>query len=61
MNANRETASGLDFQADYSHELFDGTMAWHILGNYTDEKTRTSLGRRWMARARSAATARSIR
>lgn len=44
VNANRETASGLDFQADYHHELFDGTMDWHILGNYTDEKTRTSLG-----------------
>jgi iron complex outermembrane recepter protein len=44
VNANRETTSGLDFQMDYQHELFDGTMSWHILGNYTDEKTRTSLG-----------------
>lgn len=44
VNANRETVSGLDFQADYQHELFDGRMDWHILGNYTDEKTRTSLG-----------------
>jgi outer membrane receptor protein involved in Fe transport len=44
VNANRETTSGLDFQLDYMHELFDGTMNWHILGNYTDEKTRTSLG-----------------
>jgi iron complex outermembrane receptor protein len=44
VNANRETTSGLDFQADYHHELFEGTMDWHILGNYTDEKTRTSLG-----------------
>jgi iron complex outermembrane receptor protein len=44
VNANRETVSGLDFEMDYSHELFAGTMAWHILGNYTDEKTRTSLG-----------------
>ena len=44
VNANRETVSGLDFQIDYQHELFDGTMAWHVLGNYTDEKTRTSLG-----------------
>jgi len=42
VNANRETTSGLDFQMDYSHGLFDGTMAWHILGNYTDEKTRTT-------------------
>jgi outer membrane receptor protein involved in Fe transport len=44
VNANGETVSGLDFQIDYNHELFDGTMSWHILGNYTDEKTRTSLG-----------------
>ena len=44
VNANRETVSGLDFQVDYHHELFDGTLAWHVLGNYTDEKTRTSLG-----------------
>jgi outer membrane receptor protein involved in Fe transport len=44
INANRETVSGLDFQIDYRHDLFDGTLSWHILGNYTDEKTRTSLG-----------------
>jgi iron complex outermembrane receptor protein len=44
LNANRETDSGLDFQMDYSHELLAGTMDWHILGNYTDEKTRTSAG-----------------
>ena len=44
VNANRETVSGLDFQTDYHHELFGGTMEWHLLGNYTDEKTRTSLG-----------------
>jgi iron complex outermembrane recepter protein len=44
VNANRETVSGLDFQADYHHDLFDGTLSWHVLGNYTDEKTRTSLG-----------------
>ena len=43
VNANRETTSGLDFQIDYMHELFDGSMNWHILGNYTDEKTRTSV------------------
>ncbi|HEX4027132.1 MAG TPA: TonB-dependent receptor, partial [Rhizomicrobium sp.] len=44
VNANRETTSGLDFQVDYQHELLAGVMSWHILGNYTDEKTRTSLG-----------------
>jgi outer membrane receptor protein involved in Fe transport len=44
VNANRETVSGLDFQIDYNHPLWDGTMSYHVLGNYTDEKTRTSLG-----------------
>lgn len=42
-NANRETVSGLDFQIDYFHDLLDGTLSWHILGNYTDEKTRTTV------------------
>jgi iron complex outermembrane recepter protein len=44
VNANRETVSGLDMQADYHHDLFDGILDWHVLGSYTDEKTRTSLG-----------------
>ena len=44
VNANRETVSGLDFQLDYHHDLFAGILDWHVLGNYTDEKTRTSLG-----------------
>jgi iron complex outermembrane recepter protein len=44
LNANSETVSGLDFQIDYSHELYAGTLSWHVVGNYTDEKTRTSLG-----------------
>jgi len=44
FNSNRETVSGLDFQVDYLHDLWDGSLSWHILGNYTDEKTRTSLG-----------------
>jgi iron complex outermembrane receptor protein len=44
VNANRESVSGLDFQADYHHDLFAGILDWHVLGNYTDEKTRTSLG-----------------
>ncbi len=44
VNANRESVSGLDFEIDYHHDLFDGTLSWHVVGNYTDEKTRTSLG-----------------
>jgi outer membrane receptor protein involved in Fe transport len=43
INANRETASGLDFQLDYTHDFLAGSMGWHIVGNYTDEKTRTSV------------------
>jgi outer membrane receptor protein involved in Fe transport len=42
-NANRETVSGLDFQMDYLHDFFAGTMSWHVVGNYTDEKTRTTV------------------
>lgn len=44
INANRETVSGLDFQVDYVHDFLDGLMNWHVVGNYTDEKTRTSIG-----------------
>jgi len=44
LNATTETDSGLDFQADYNHDLFDGTMTWHLVGNYTDERTLTVLG-----------------
>jgi iron complex outermembrane receptor protein len=42
INANRETTSGLDFQVDYVHDLLAGSLNWHLLGNYTDEKTRTT-------------------
>jgi len=42
VNANRETVSGLDFALDYTHDLFTGTLGWHVVGNYTDEKTRTT-------------------
>jgi outer membrane receptor protein involved in Fe transport len=36
--------SGLDFQADYSMNLFSGNLAMHLLGNYTDEETQTIFG-----------------
>jgi len=42
VNANRETVSGLDFQIDYLHDFLAGSMSWHLVGNYTDEKTRTT-------------------
>jgi outer membrane receptor protein involved in Fe transport len=44
LNAASATTSGLDFQSDYSHALFNGTMDLRFLGNYTDEQTQTSLG-----------------
>ena len=44
VNANRETVSGVDLQADYNHELLDGIMTWRVVSNYTDDKTRTQLG-----------------
>ena len=34
---------GTGFPGRYRHELFDGTMDWHLLGNYTDQKTTTLL------------------
>ncbi len=38
------TTSGLDFQADYSMDLFTGTLGLHLLGNYTDETTESTFG-----------------
>jgi iron complex outermembrane receptor protein len=36
--------SGLDFVADYSMDLFKGTLGLHLLGNYTDEETESVFG-----------------
>jgi iron complex outermembrane recepter protein len=38
------TTSGLDFNADYATDLFDGNLALHLLGNYMDEETQTEFG-----------------
>jgi outer membrane receptor protein involved in Fe transport len=38
------TTSGLDFQADYTMDLFAGTLGLHLLGNYTDEETESVFG-----------------
>jgi len=38
------TTSGLDFVADYSMDLFSGTLGLHLLGNYTDEETESVFG-----------------
>ena len=34
----------MDFQGDYKMSLFAGDLDWHLLGNYTDENTRTAVG-----------------
>jgi outer membrane receptor protein involved in Fe transport len=44
LNVASETTSGLDFQADYRMNLFNGLLDWHILSNYNDERTITKLG-----------------
>jgi outer membrane receptor protein involved in Fe transport len=44
LNATVETATGLDFQADYLMDLFKGSLHWHLVGNYQDTRTRTALG-----------------
>ena len=36
--------SGLDFVADYSMDLFSGTLGLHLLGNYMDEETEAVFG-----------------
>lgn len=41
QNSASETTSGLDVEADYSTDLFGGTMSWHAVANYNDERTRT--------------------
>ena len=38
------TTSGLDFNADYQMDLFDGNLALHLMGNYMDEETETEFG-----------------
>ena len=45
LNAALEATSGLDFQIDYTSELWDNsTLSWHLLGNYTDKNSITVLG-----------------
>ena len=36
--------SGLDFNADYAMDAFDGNLVWHLAGNYNDEETETEFG-----------------
>jgi len=44
QNAASQRTSGVDFNADYRMEIWNGIMEYHLLGNYTDENTRTAVG-----------------
>ncbi len=44
LNSALDSVSGLDFAANYAHPLFDGTLIWDLVGNYTDQQTRTAQG-----------------
>jgi iron complex outermembrane receptor protein len=39
INLTSETTSGLDLQANYSMDFWDGTLAWSALANLNDETT----------------------
>ncbi|WP_116091804.1 TonB-dependent receptor domain-containing protein [Sphingomonas crusticola] len=43
-NAASLKTSGLDFQANYRMRVFDGSLSWALLGNYTHELTQTAIG-----------------
>ena len=44
INANSQTVSGLDFQADYQTDFLTGALDLHLVGNYMDEQTQTAVG-----------------
>jgi outer membrane receptor protein involved in Fe transport len=44
INASAESSRGIDFQADYNHELLDGSMSYRLRGNYIMQQTRTLFG-----------------
>ncbi len=44
QNAASLITSGLDFQADYRMPLGGGTIAYHLVGNYTDRRVQSAFG-----------------
>ena len=44
QNAATQTTSGVDFNGDYRMDFLSGGLDWHLVGNYTDENTRTAVG-----------------
>jgi iron complex outermembrane receptor protein len=44
LNSAVDSISGLDLAANYSHPLLSGSLTWDLIGNYTDQQTRTARG-----------------
>jgi outer membrane receptor protein involved in Fe transport len=44
LNADQQTVSGVDFNADYITDFLAGKLLLHLVGNYTDEQTQTDQG-----------------
>ncbi|MDB5740695.1 MAG: hypothetical protein JWP16_1735 [Alphaproteobacteria bacterium] len=44
LNSAVDSTSGLDLAGNYTHPLFEGTLTWDLVGNYTDQQTRTAQG-----------------
>ena len=44
LNFASQTVSGLDVEADYSMDFWEGTLHWAVKANYTDENTLTQPG-----------------
>ena len=44
LNSAVDSVSGLDLTANYAHPLLDGVVTWDLVGNYTDQQTRTAQG-----------------
>jgi len=44
INANSQSVSGIDFQADYTTEFLSGALNLRAIGNYMDQQTQTAAG-----------------
>ena len=44
INANSQSVSGIDFQADYTTEFMSGALNLRAIGNYMDQQTQTAAG-----------------
>ncbi|MBN9544614.1 MAG: TonB-dependent receptor [Alphaproteobacteria bacterium] len=44
INANSQSVSGIDFQADYTTEFLTGALNLRAIGNYMDQQSQTAAG-----------------